>query len=406
MIKGNMLIGQSGGPTSVINASLAGAISEAMDNPNIEKIYGAINGVAGVLSENFYDFTNETKENLELLKVTPGAALGSVRYYLPDFTSLVSASNDYHLLVSIFKKYNIRYFYYIGGNDSMDTCNKISRYLELVNYEAYVIGIPKTIDNDLPITDHTPGYGSAIKYVATTLSQIYLDTNSYKEGRVTVVEIMGRDAGWLAAGSKLACLNNCGPDLIYLPECPFDVDKFLKSVSKIYETNRKVLVVVGEGIKTKDGEYLLKYRHFKAADGFGHLQLGGVAQVLCEIVGEHLHLPVRSIELNLPQRCAACILSKTDVEEAYNVGKHAVVYSTQGITNKMIIIKRTNNEISYDVTDLENVAKLVKTVPATYINEEQNNITDKFIEYALPLIQGEMQITFENGLPKVYKLKK
>ena len=405
MIKGNMLIGQSGGPTSVINASLAGAIYEAKNNPNIEKIYGAINGVAGVLSENFYDFTNESEEDLELLKVTPGAALGSVRYYLPDFTSLVSASNDYHLLVSIFKKYNIRYFYYIGGNDSMDTCNKISRYLELVNYEAYVIGIPKTIDNDLPVTDHTPGYGSAIKYVATTLSQIYLDTNSYKEGRVTVVEIMGRDAGWLAAGSKLACLNDSAPDLIYLPECPFDVDKFLTSVANIYEKKRKVLVVVGEGIKTKDGEYLLKYRHFKSADSFGHLQLGGVAQVLCEIVGEHLHLPVRSIELNLPQRCAACILSKADVDEAYNVGRHAVIYSTQGITDKMVIMKRNNDQIEYDITPLENVAKLVKTVPSEYINEEQNNINDKFLEYALPLIQGEVQLIFEKGLPKVYRLK-
>ena len=406
MIKGNMLIGQSGGPTSVINASLVGAITEGMNNPNIEKIYGAINGVAGVLSENFYDFSHEAKEDLEILKITPGAALGSVRYYLPDFTSLASASNDYHQLALVFKKYNIRYFYYIGGNDSMDTCNKIARYLKLIDYEAYVIGIPKTIDNDLAVTDHTPGYGSAIKYVATTLSQIYLDTNSYKEGRVTVVEIMGRDAGWLAAGAKLSCLNGCEPDLIYLPECAFDVDTFLKDVARIYEEKRKVLVAVGEGIRTKDGEYILKYRHFKSADSFGHLQLGGVAQVLCEIVGEHLHLPVRSVELNLPQRCSSCILSKADVDEAYEVGRHAVIYSTKGITDKMVIMKRVNNIIEYDVTEIKNVAKLIKQVPTNFINEEQNHITDEFIEYALPLIQGEIQIPFENGVPKIYRLKR
>ena len=406
MIKGNMLIGQSGGPTAVINASLAGAIKEGINNPNIEKIYGAINGVAGVLNEVFYDFTTESEENLKLLKITPGAALGSVRYYLPDFTSLASASYDYERLLEVFKKYNIRYFYYIGGNDSMDTCNKISRYLELVNYEAYVIGIPKTIDNDLPITDHTPGYGSAIKYIATTMSQINLDTSSYKEGRVTIVEIMGRDAGWLAAGAKLASINNCAPDLIYLPECAFDVDKFLVDVERIYKENRKVIVAVGEGIKTKDGEYLLKYRHFKSADSFGHLQLGGVAQVLCEIVGQTLHLPVRSIELNLPQRCASTLLSKTDVEEAFEVGRHAVIFSTAGITDKMVIMKRVNNKIVYDVTDLSNVAKLVKTVPSEFINEEQNNITDKFLDYAMPLIKGEIIVPFENGLPKVYRIKK
>ena len=406
MIKGNMLIGQSGGPTAVINSSLVGAIEEGLRNSNIEKVYGTFNGVEGILNETFYDFSNETKENLDLLKVTPGAALGSVRYYLPDFTSLSSASYDYQKLVDVFKKYNIRYFFYIGGNDSMDTCNKIARYLELVNYEAYVIGIPKTIDNDLPVTDHTPGYGSAVKYVASTISQIYLDTCSYKKGRVTIVEIMGRDAGWLTAGSKLACVNNLGPDLIYLPECAFDVDTFLEDVERIYKEQKRVLVCVGEGIRTKDGEYILKYRHFKAADSFGHLQLGGVAQVLCEIVGESLQLPVRSIELNLPQRCSANLLSKRDLDEAYEVGRHAVLFSTQGITDKMVIMKRVNGETIYDVTPIHNVAKLVKCVPSEFINEKKNNITEKFVDYALPLIQGEVKIEYENGLPKAYIIKK
>lgn len=406
MIIGNMLIGQSGGPTAVINSSLAGAIKEGLNNPCIEKVYGAINGVAGILEENLFDFTNETNENLELLKVTPGAALGSVRYYLPDFSSLNSASEDYEILLSVFKKHNIRYFFYIGGNDSMDTCNKIARYLKLVDYEAYVIGIPKTVDNDLPNTDHTPGYGSAIKYVATTMSQIYLDTNSYKKGRVTIVEIMGRDAGWLAAGAKLSCVNGCAADLIYLPECPFDVDKFLEDVEKIYRKNQKVLVAVGEGLKTKDGEYLLKYRHFKTADSFGHLQLGGVAQVLCELVSEKLNLPVRSIELNLPQRCASTLLSKTDLEEAFGVGEFAVKIATQGITNKMASIERKYNVTSYSYANLESVAKQIKYVNEEYINEEKNNITDKFLDYALPLIQGEVQIPCENGLPKVYVINK
>ena len=288
----------------------------------------------------------------------------------------------------------------------MDTCNKIARYLKLVDYEAYVIGIPKTIDNDLPITDHTPGYGSAIKYVATTMSQIYLDVSSYKKGRVTIVEIMGRDAGWLAAGSKLACVNGCGPDLIYLPECAFDVDNFLEDVDKIYKNNSKVLVVVGEGLKTKDGEYLLKYRHFKTADSFGHLQLGGVAQVLCELVSEKLNLPVRSIELNLPQRCASNLLSKTDLEEAFKVGEHAVKFATNGITNKMVTIERNNKETFFGNTDLKKVAKQIKYVNKEYINEKQNNITEAFIEYALPLIQGEVEIPYLNGMPKVYILKK
>ena len=217
---------------------------------------------------------------------------------------------------------------------------------------------------------------------------------------------MGRDAGWLAAGAKLACLNGTAPDLIYLPECGLDVEEFLKNVSKIYEEKKKALVAVGEGIKTKEGEYLLKYSHLSKADSFGHLQLGGVGQVLCEIVGDRLGLPVRAVELNLPQRCASHILSKTDIDEAFEVGRHAVLYSTKGFTDKMVIMTRVNGEITYDVTDISNVAKLVKCVPLEFINEEQNNITDKFLEYALPLIKGEIQIPFENGLPKIYRLKK
>lgn len=406
MIKGNMLIGQSGGPTSVINASLAGAIQEGINSEFIEKIYGTINGVSGILEDNLFDFTSESKENLELLKVTPGAALGSARYYLPDFTSLNSASDDYDRILNMFKKYNIRFFFYIGGNDSMDTCQKIAKYFKLVNYEAYVIGIPKTIDNDLVNTDHTPGYGSSIKYIATTISQVYLDTQAYKKGRVTIVEIMGRDAGWLTAGAKLACLNGCAPDLIYLPETKFDIDKFLVDIEKLYKKNKKVLVAVGEGLKTKDGEYLLKYRHFKTADSFGHLQLGGVAQVLCEIVSEKLNLPVRSIELNLPQRCASFLLSKTDLEEAFNVGSFAVKIATEGINNKMVTIERNNNIMSYSYTELSDVAKQIRYVDQKYINEEQNNITDLFLDYAYPLIQGEVLIPYENGIPKIYKINK
>ena len=403
-MKGACIVGQSGGPTAVINASVAGVVLASLKNNLITEIYGALNGIEGIIKENIIDFKKENIEDIELLKYTPSAALGSVRFFLDEFEK-----NDtvYKQILNVFKKYDIRYFFYIGGNDSMDSCDKINKYFNHVGYDCHVIGIPKTIDNDLVLTDHTPGYGSACKYVATTISEIYLDTNSYKKGRITVVEVMGRDAGWLTASAKLACLINCEPDLIYLPETAFNVNSFLDDVNRIYKEKQKVLVVVSEGIKDKDGDYILKYRNFNNNDSFGHLQLGGVAEFLCEIVSNKFNYPVRSIELNLPQRCASHLSSNADIEQAYLCGVKGVEFATNNITGKMVsIIRNNDNTFDYGYVNLSDVAAKVKEFPLEFITEQGNNLTEKYLEYALPLIQGESNLQYVNGLPKFSNLKK
>lgn len=400
----SIIIGQSGGPTTVINASLQGIIEAALNNPNIEHIYGALNGIEGILNKNIIDFKDEDLDNINLLKNTPSSILGSVRFKLTDYT----VDDTVHKkIVSILKEYNIGYFFYIGGNDSMDTCNKINNYFKHINFDCKVIGIPKTIDNDLALTDHSPGYGSSIKYIATTIAEIYQDTKAYTTGRVTIVEIMGRDAGWLTAGAKLASIINCGPDLIYLPEVAFDIEDFLLKVKQIYDTKKRVLVAVSEGIIDKTGEYVLKHRLFNNEDNFGHLQLGGVGQVLAQIVNTRLNLPIRSVELNLPQRCASHISSLTDLNEAYLCGYNALKMALDGNTGIMIALKRIDNyHIDYVGVNLSEVANIVKKVPMKYIDINNANVNDCFIEYALPLIQGEPTIKYENGLPKFAKLKK
>ena len=272
-----------------------------------------------------------------------------------------------------------------------------------------IVSVPKTIDNDLVHTDHTPGYGSSIKYIATTIAEIYQDIECYKKGKVTIVEIMGRDAGWLTAGTKLASLSNNGPDLIYLPEVPFDIETFLKKVKHIYDKKGHALIAISEGIKDKEGKYILTYRLFNNNDDFGHLQLGGVGQVIAETINRELKLPIRSIELNIPQRCASHISSLTDIEEAYNCGKKALQFATLNHTGKMIAIKRISHnpyQITYEMVDLANVANFVKKVPQNYITNDGCNITKDFIEYALPLIQKEPLIIYTNGMPTFAKLKK
>ncbi len=403
MINGACLIGQSGGPTAVINSSLAGVVITALNNPNITNVYGAMYGIQGVLDENFIDFSLEDTNEIELLKYTPSSALGSVRFFLEEFEKNTSV---YEKILNVFKKYNIRYFFYIGGNDSMDSCMKINKYFKSVGYDCIVNGIPKTIDNDLCLTDHTPGYGSACKYIATTISEIYLDISAYKKGRVTIVEIMGRDAGWLTAASKIASINGCNPDLIYLPESKFSLSEFLEDVKNIYNEKKKVFVIVGEGIRDAKGEYILNYRNYNNNDSFGHLQLGGVASVLCEHVQNSFGFPVRAIELNLPQRCAAHLASDTDIEEAFMCGKAGVEYATQNISGQMITIERLDNSTRFGYVPLENVAAKVKEMPAEFINDKGNHITDKYLEYVLPLIQGETKLKYENGLPRFARLKK
>ncbi len=405
MNKGSCMIGQSGGPTAVINASLQGIIEEAKKKDVFDHVYGLLNGIDGLLNERFVDFNDYNLDELKLLKTTPAAALGSVRYKLPDSFD----DEVYYLIEKIFKKYDIKCFYYIGGNDSMDTCHKLGEFLKKIKYDCKVIGIPKTIDNDIVGIDHTPGYGSAAKFIYTTISEIYEDTKVYQKGRVTFVEVMGRDSGWLTASTKLASFVGNGPDLIYLPEHPFEISKFLEDVSKIYKEKRRALVVVSEGIRDKNNNYILQQRLYNQNDSFGHLQLGGVGMVLGEIVSKELKLPVRSVELNILQRCASHLLSKVDVDEAYNCGKYGVIFYIQGKTDVMVTYNRKSGSkycIKYETIPLSNVANFVKEVPSHFLNERGNNITDDFVEYALPLIQGDVTIPKSNGIIKYFKIKK
>ena len=405
-LKGACIFGQSGGPTSVINASAAGVFIEALKQENITKVYGAEHGIKGILDERFFDINQEDVKELEFLKNTPSSELGSVRYKLKDADV---DDTDYKRLLEVFKKYNIRYFFYNGGNDSMDTCNKISKYLQKVEYECNVIGVPKTIDNDLATTDHCPGYGSAAKYVATTVAEVYKDMTVYNTGLITVIEIMGRNAGWLTAASALANEIGCGPDLIYLPERDFDMDKFVADVKKkAEEKNGQVMVCVSEGIHDKDGNYISELYASGAKDSFGHTQLGGLASVLANVLKEKLGIKVRPIEFSLMQRCGAHIASKTDIEEAFNAGSEAVKAAVRGETDKMVCFKRTkeNYEIEYILLDVALAANAEKKVPDEWINKEGNGVLKGFVDYALPLIQGEANQPKVNGLPRFAHLKK
>lgn len=407
-LKGALMFGQSGGPTSVINASAAGVFLEALEQDNITEIYGAEHGIRGILEEKFFDIRKEDKKELELLKNTPSSALGSVRYKLK---SVDVDDTDYKRILEVFKKYNIRYFFYNGGNDSMDTCNKISKYLQSQNYECNIIGVPKTIDNDLFGTDHCPGYGSAAKYVATTMMELYLDTHVYDTGMITVVEVMGRNAGWLTAAASLASLKGLGPDLIYLPEQPFSVDGFLADVERVAkEKQNKVIAVISEGIKDKDGNLISEYLSSKAKDSFGHAQLGGTASVLAGMVSDKLHIKVRPIEFSLMQRCGAHVGSGTDIEEAFMAGRMAVRYACEGETDKMVVFVRDENSkdyhIEYKLLPVEFAANTEKTIPAEWILPNHEGLTKEFADYALPLIQGASNSPLEDGLPRFAHLKK
>ena len=317
LLKGACVIGQSGGPTSVINSSVLGALEAALDNPSITRVFGMAHGIKGLLNDDLYDIDKEDREELALLRYTPSSALGSCRYKLadPDVDD-----TDYKRILEIFKKYDIRYFFYNGGNDSMDTCNKVSKYMMKSGYECRVMGIPKTIDNDLFGTDHCPGFASAAKYIATSCMEIYQDARVYDTGMVCVVEIMGRHAGWLAGAAGLATAMGAGPDLVYLPETDFDMKKFLADVKRIYDEKGNCLVAVSEGIHYADGSFVSEAKT-SATDGFGHAQLGGLASMLADTVKNELGCKVRGIELSLLQRCAAHCASKTDVDESYMSGR-------------------------------------------------------------------------------------
>ena len=403
---GSCIFGQSGGPTAVINASAYGVIRAALDAEEITKVYGAAHGIKGVLEDKLYIMDEEDPAELELLLHTPSSELGSCRYKIADPEV---DDTDYKRILEIFKKYNVRYFFYNGGNDSMDTCNKVSRYMESVGYECRVMGVPKTIDNDLYGTDHCPGFASAAKYIATSCMEINKDARVYDNGMITIVEIMGRHAGWLAASAALATEFGSGPDLIYLPECDFDLDKFFADVERIYAETGKVLVAVSEGIHYADGRFVSEAKT-SATDGFGHAQLGGLAAMLAEMVKERTGAKVRGIELSLLQRCGAHLASATDVNEAFTAGKTAVEAAVKGVTGKMVAFKRVYVDGKYtcemELLPLSSVANYEKKVPLEWINEEQNGLKHEFIDYVLPLIQGEPKLPLEHSLPRYARLKK
>ncbi len=403
---GACIIGQSGGPTAVINSSAYGVIRTALDSPYITSVYGAANGIVGVLNDVLYDMSLEDPYELSLLPYTPSSELGSCRYKLADPQK---DDTDYKRLLEIFCKYNIRYFFYNGGNDSMDTCNKISRYMEMVGYDCRVIGIPKTIDNDLCGTDHCPGFGSAAKYIATSVAEVYKDTMVYDTGSITVIEIMGRHAGWLTGASGLASLSGAGPDLIYMPELDFDLDDFMDKVIEIYKKKRKCLIAVSEGIHYSDGSFVSEAK-ISTTDGFGHAQLGGLAATLANLIKTRTGAKVRGIELSLLQRCGSHLASQTDVDEAFLAGKAAVDAAVSGLSGKMVAFNRNSNGSGYScetiLVDLDTAANAEKKVPREWITPDGTGITDSFINYVLPLIQGEPKRVTENGLPRFAKLKK
>ena len=406
---GACIFGQSGGPTSVINASAAGVFIEALKQDKITAVYGAAHGIKGIIEEDFYDIGQEDMDELLLLKNTPSSSLGSVRYKLKDPKV---DDTDYKRILEVFEKYNIRYFFYNGGNDSMDTCNKVSKYLMKQGYACNVIGVPKTIDNDLYGTDHCPGYGSAAKYVATTLMELNLDAKVYDKGQVAVIEIMGRNAGWLTAAAALANYKNLGADLIYLPEVPFSVDKFLADVKRVMDANNgKCIACVSEGIRDKDGNFIVEtLSSAKAKDGFGHTQLGGLAIQLSDLVNRTYGVKVRGIEFSLMQRCGAHIASGTDIEEAFNAGRKAVKAACAGKTDKMVAFERDMSSGSYKckykLIPVSEAANTEKKVPLEWITPDGTGLTKEYIEYALPLIQGSSKSPLEEGLPRFANLKK
>lgn len=404
---GACMFAQSGGPTSVINASAAGVFLEALDQANITAVYGAANGIKGVLNEQFYDIGKEDRKELELLKYTPSSALGSVRYKLKDASV---DDTDYKRIVEVFKKYNVRYFFYNGGNDSMDTCNKISKYMQKSGWDCNVIGVPKTIDNDLYGTDHCPGYASAAKYIATTIMEVNLDAKVYDTPMVCVIECMGRNAGWLTAAAALAGYKGLGADLIYLPEVAFDVDKFIEDVKNVCaKNNNKCIAVVSEGIHDKNGELICELVSKGARDSFGHAQLGGVATTLANMIKEKTGFKTRGIELSLMQRCGAHLASKVDVEETFEAGRQAVKAAVNGETDKMVCYERQPGEAykcEYRLLPLELAANTEKTVPLNWITNNGTYISDEYVKYALPLIQGDCKAPLEDGLPRFAHLKK
>ena len=405
----NAIVGQSGGPTSVINASLAG-VFESCKNRGAQVVYGMCNGVAGLLEENVVDLSKYLTDDLdiELLKRTPSSFLGSCRYKLPDWHDDEAV---YKKLFAILEKLNIGYFFYIGGNDSMDTILKLSDYAAKIGSDIRFVGVPKTIDNDLTHTDHTPGYGSAAKYIGTTIKELVRDSTIYDLKSVTIVEIMGRNAGWLTAAAALAEDEDCeGAAMICLPEIPFDPDHFIARVDAIQQQTPSLVVAVSEGVRIADGRYVCELAHnLVNVDAFGHTYLSGTAHYLSSLVAAKLHSKTRAVELSTLQRCAAHVASETDVSEAFGVGAFAVDAAFSGKTGMMAALKRVSDApyaCGFELHDIHDIANLEKKIPLDWIDAEHYRLREPFFAYARPLIAEEVKPEYQKGLPRHLKLKR
>ncbi len=407
MVK-NMIIAQSGGPSPAINASLSGAVARAMASDEIGEVYGALHGLQGLLDHQIISLSDQMKtaKDFELLVHTPAMALGSCRFKLPE-----DPNETYHDVLAILKEYRIGYFFYIGGNDSMDTVARLSAFFRSQGEDIKCMGIPKTVDNDLAVTDHTPGFGSAARFVAASFSEIMIDSSAYPTKSVTIVEVMGRNAGWLTASSVLARHHGfTGPHLIYLPEVPFYPKKFLARVEELLKVENNILVAVSEGIRTEDGNYVAQAES-GAIDMFGHRALGGVASALEALVrgalSEKFDMKIRSVEPSVLQRVAMHLASGTDLREAQDVGMTAVEAALSGKTDYMVCIKRVSNHpylVRYELAPLADVANHERTVPLEWICDEGTNVTKEMEEYLKPLFRGETSVTYEDGLPHFFKL--
>lgn len=399
----NVIVGQSGGPTAVINSSLAGVFKTAKDL-GADKVYGMRYGIQGFLEKKIIDMEEKIKSDLdlELLKRTPSAFLGSCRYKLPE---IKDNKEIYDKIFDILQEYEITAFFYIGGNDSMDTIKKLSDYAILIGSDIRFIGVPKTIDNDLAVTDHTPGFGSAAKYIASVTKELIRDGLVYDVKSATVIEIMGRNAGWLTGAAALANCEDCeGADLIYLPELPFDVEAFIKKVESLFEKKNSIVIAVSEGIKTVDGKYVFELTdHTEYVDSFGHKQLSGTAKYLSTLISEKIGCKSRAIELSTLQRCAGHLTSRVDITEAYQVGGSAVKAAFDGDTGKMVILKRVSNDpyiCTTDLYDVHKIANIEKKVPLEWITEDGTNVSPMLVNYIRPLIQAELTPIMITGQPR------
>lgn len=402
-VRGNVIVGQSGGPTAVINSSLAGVYKTAKDR-GAKKVFGMLHGIQGLLEERYVDLSEHIKNDLdiELLKRTPSAYLGSCRYKLPE---ICEDQEIYKKIFSILDKLEVEYFFYIGGNDSMDTIKKLSDYSILNGSRIRFMGVPKTIDNDLAATDHTPGYGSAAKYIGSITKEVIRDGLVYDQQNVTLLEIMGRNAGWLTGAAALAKCEDCeGPDMIFLPEIPFDVENFMKMVEELHKRKKSVVVAISEGVKMADGRYVCELTDtIDYVDAFGHRQLTGTARYFAEKISREVGCKTRAIEFNSLQRCASHIVSRVDITEAFQVGGAAVKAAFEGETGKMIILKRVSDDpyiCVTDIYDVHKVANVEKKVPREWINEAGDYVTEEFVSYIKPLIQAELTPIMVDGLPR------